>query len=112
MPANLDFDEAAACIEGAFYAQEAINYLNPNSNHTALVIGATGAIGSATVQYLRNRGTNVTAVCRGQHSELVRSIGANRIIDYEKENFNNDKESYDFIVDALASAPLANASIS
>jgi len=101
MPANLHFDEAAACIEGAFYAQEAINYLHPNANHTALIIGATGAIGSATVQYLSTRGTNVTAVCRGQHIELVRSIGASRVIDYEKENFINDKESYDFIIDAV-----------
>jgi NADPH:quinone reductase-like Zn-dependent oxidoreductase len=100
-PEDLSYEDAAACIEGAFYAQGGIRYLNPKAGQKALVIGATGAIGSATVQLLCSYGVEVTAVCRGQNAALVKSIGAGKVIDFEKENYEIEKDQYDYIFDAV-----------
>jgi len=100
-PHNISYDQAAACIEGAFYALNVIDKMNPKAGQTALVNGATGAIGSSMVQFFKFYGTSVTAVCDRQNSELVRSIGADKIIDYKKEDFTKDKERYDFVFDAV-----------
>lgn len=107
MPANLSYEEAAACLEGTFYAACGVLELQPGPGQKALVNGATGAIGSATVQFLKHFGVAVTAVCRGEHSALVRSLGADRVIDYEKEDFTNDKEQYDFVFDAVGKSSFA-----
>jgi len=101
IPSNLTYDEAAACLEGAFYAAVQINGLKPGPGQKALVYGATGAIGSAYVQFLKYYGVFITAVCKGENSELVKSLGADRIIDYIKEDFTTDGEQYDFIFDAV-----------
>src|SRR6185295_6779049 len=63
--------------------------------------GATGAIGSSYVQFLKYYGVSVTAVCRGEHRELVSSLGADKVIDYTTEDFTTDSERYDFIFDAV-----------
>jgi NADPH:quinone reductase-like Zn-dependent oxidoreductase len=101
MPANISYNEAAACLEGAFYAAAQVNPLHPKPGQKALVYGATGAIGSAYVQYLKYYGTYITAVCRDENKELVTSLGADKIIDYTKEDFTKDSERYDFIFDAV-----------
>jgi len=101
MPPNLTYDEAAACLEGAFYAAAQINPLKPKSGQKALVYGATGAIGSYYVQFLKYYGVYVTAVCRGENKELVRSLGADKVIDYTTEDFTKDSERYDFVFDAV-----------
>jgi NADPH:quinone reductase-like Zn-dependent oxidoreductase len=101
MPANLDYEQAAACIEGAFYALGAVRALNPTSKQSALVIGATGAIGSATVQFLSMYGIPVTAVCEAENRQLVQSLGATRVIDYKTQDFTQDDHQYDLIVDAV-----------
>jgi len=101
IPDNLDYDVAAACPEGTFYAASGINQLKPRAGQKAMVYGATGAIGSAYVQLLNYFGVYVTAVCRGKHAELIRSLGADRVIDYEKEDFTKDDERYDFVFDAV-----------
>jgi NADPH:quinone reductase-like Zn-dependent oxidoreductase len=101
MPANINYEQAAACLEGTYYAAIGINQLKPRSGQKALVYGATGAIGSAYVQFLKYYGVYVTAVCGGENSELVRSWGADKIIDYKKEDFTKDNEQYDFIIDAV-----------
>ena len=101
MPDSLTYDEAAACLEGAFYAVSVINYLKPHAGQKALVYGATGAIGSSYVQYLKYYGVYNTAVCAGENSSLVRSLGADKIIDYKTEDFTNDTERYDIIFDAI-----------
>lgn len=101
MPANITYDEAAACLEGAFYAASVIIPLNPTAGQKALVYGATGAIGSSYVQYLKNYGATITAVCGAENEELVRSLGADKIIDYKKEDFTKDNEQYDFVFDAV-----------
>ena len=100
-PSNVTYQEAAACLEGAFYAFSGIQKVKPKAEQKALVIGATGAIGSSYVQFLKVHDVNITAVCRSQNSQLVKFLGARRIIDYETEDFTKDLEQYDFIFDAV-----------
>ena len=101
MPHNITYEQAAACLEGTYYSAAGINYLKPTAGQKALVYGATGAIGSADVQLLKYYGLYVTAVCGGEHSELVRSLGADKVIDYKTQDFTKDEERYDYIFDAV-----------
>jgi NADPH:quinone reductase-like Zn-dependent oxidoreductase len=101
MPANLTYDEAAACLEGAFYAASGILGLKPRAGQKALVYGATGAIGSSYVQFLKYYGVYITAVCAAENSELVRSLGADKVIDYRTDDFTKDDERYDLILDGV-----------
>ena len=101
MPGNISYEQAAACLEGTYYAAMGIFQLKPKAGQKALVYGATGAIGSAYTQFLKYYGVYVTAVCSGENSELVRSWGADKIIDYKTEDFTKDKEQYDFVIDAV-----------
>ncbi|MES1221511.1 MAG: NAD(P)-dependent alcohol dehydrogenase, partial [Bacteroidota bacterium] len=86
---------------GTYYAAMGILQLNPTAGQKALVYGATGAIGSAYTQFLKYHGVYVTAVCGGENSELVKSWGADRVIDYKTEDFTKDNEKYDFVIDAV-----------
>jgi NADPH:quinone reductase-like Zn-dependent oxidoreductase len=101
MPANFSYEQAAACVEGTFYAVCGIVQIKPTAGQKALVYGATGAIGSADVQFLKYFGVYVTAVCGGEHIELVRSLGADKIIDYKTQDFTKDEERYDYVIDAV-----------
>lgn len=101
MPDNISYEQAAACLEGAYYAAIGINQLKPSAGQKALVYGATGAIGSAYVQFFKYFDVYVTAVCGGENSELVRSWGADKIIDYKTQDFTKDNEQYDFVIDAV-----------
>ncbi len=101
MPGNITYEQAAACLEGTYYAAFGITYIKPVAGQKALVYGATGAIGSAYVQFLKYYGVYVTAVCAGENSELVRSCGADKIIDYKTEDFTKDEERYDYVFDAV-----------
>ena len=101
MPNNINYEQAAACLEGTYYSAAGINYLKPTAGQKALVYGASGAIGSADVQFLKYYGLYVTAVCGGENSELLRSLGADKVIDYKTQDFTKDEERYDFIFDAV-----------
>ena len=101
MPANISYEQAAASTEGAHYAYNMINKVNLNSGQKALVNGATGAIGSAAVQLLKHFDVYVTAICNTKNIELVKSLGANKVIDYTKEDFTKDEEKYNFVFDAV-----------
>jgi len=101
MPANITYEEAAASAEGAYYALDAVNMLHPKAGQKALVNGATGAIGSAMVQFLKFYGVYVSAVCSADQSEMVRSLGADKIIDFKTADFTKDNELYDFVFDAV-----------
>ena len=103
MPAGVPFAEAAA-IEGAWYAEMNMRAFGVGPGHSILVYGATGAIGSAAVQLARSRGAAVTAVCPGAHVELVASLGADRVIDYQSEDFTAIGETFDFMLDAVGKA--------
>jgi len=101
MPNNITYEQAAASTEGAHYAHNFINKVNIEEGQKALVNGATGAIGSAAVQLLKYYGVNVTAVCNTKNIELVKSLGADRIIDYTKEDFTTENQKYVFVFDAV-----------
>lgn len=101
MPENLSFEEAAALTEGAHYALCNIRAANVEAGQKIMVYGATGAIGSAAVQLLKYFDAEVTAVCNTENVELVRSLGADFVIDYTREDFTNTGQRYDFIFDAV-----------
>ena len=101
MPANVTFEEAACSTEGSHYALSMITKAKIVSGQHVLVNGATGAIGSAAVQLLKRLGVVVTAVCATQHVELVRGLGADRVIDYTAEDFTQDAQTYDVVLDAV-----------
>jgi NADPH:quinone reductase-like Zn-dependent oxidoreductase len=101
MPANVSFEVAACSTEGSHYALSMITKAKIESGHHVLVNGATGAIGSAAVQLLKRLGVVVTAVCGTEHVEMVRSLGADRVIDYTAEDFTKDAQTYDVVLDAV-----------
>jgi NADPH:quinone reductase-like Zn-dependent oxidoreductase len=101
MPANLTYEEAAPGTEGSHYALALIRTAKLQSGQDVLVNGATGAIGSAAVQLLKTMGAEVTAVCGAEHMELVRGLGADRVIDYTAEDFTRDERRYDVVMDAV-----------
>jgi NADPH:quinone reductase-like Zn-dependent oxidoreductase len=101
MPANLTYQEAAASTEGSHYALSMIRKAKIQHGQGVLVNGATGAIGSAAVQLLKHLGANVTAVCDTKNVELVRGLGADRVIDYTAEDFTRDEQTYDVVLDAV-----------
>lgn len=101
MPGNISFDLAAASLEGAHYGYNFINKVEIKKGDKVLVNGASGGIGSATVQLLNYFGAEVTAVCNTKNIELVKSLGAVKVFDYLKEDFTKDSEKYDFVFDSV-----------
>jgi NADPH:quinone reductase-like Zn-dependent oxidoreductase len=101
MPANVTYQQAAASTEGSHYALAHIRAAKIHAGQDVLVYGATGAIGSAAIQLLKSLGANVTAVCGTDHVELVRSLGADRVIDYTAEDFTKDNQRYDAVLDSV-----------
>lgn len=101
LPNNLSFDQAAPIAEGAHYALNNIRAAKVSKGQQVLVYGATGAIGSAAVQLLKHFGTHVTAVCNTKNVDLVKSLGADVVFDYQTEDFTKTSVLYDFIFDAV-----------
>lgn len=101
IPENISFPQAAASAEGVHYAYNFINKVKLKPGDKVLINGATGAIGSAAVQLAKYYGAEVSATCRGEHEEIVKSLGADHTIDYTKEDFTKRDEKYDFIFDTV-----------
>jgi NADPH:quinone reductase-like Zn-dependent oxidoreductase len=101
MPANLGYEEAAPTSEGAHYALNNIRKADVRSGQRVLINGATGGIGSAAVQLVKYYGAEVTAVCDTKNLNLVKSLGADRLIDYTKEDFTKSGGEYEFVFDAV-----------
>ncbi len=101
MPENISFEEAAAITEGAHYALVDIRAAKVEKGQHVLIYGATGAIGSAAVQLLKHFGAKVTAVSNTKNVELVKSLGADTVIDYQTQDFTKTENKYDFIFDAV-----------
>ena len=101
MPANTTFEQAAPSTEGSHYALSYIRAAKIRSGQHVLINGATGAIGSAAVQLVKSLGASVTAVCGAPHVELVRGLGADRVIDNTAEDFTRDEQTYDVVFDAV-----------
>ena len=101
IPANVSDLQAAAGTEGSHYALAHIRWAKITAGQDVLVYGATGAIGSAAVQLVKNLGAKVTAVCGTAHLELVRGLGADQVIDYLTEDFTELEQRYDAVIDAV-----------
>lgn len=111
-PSNLTFDEAAAL---SFGGTTALNFLRRGKlkgGERVLVNGASGAVGTAAVQLARHFGAIVTGVCSTASVELVRSLGASHVIDYTQEDFTQNGETYDVIVDTVGTAPFSRSKAS
>ena len=107
MPPTLSFEEAAPSTEGSHYALSNIRKAKIRSGQDVLVYGATGAIGSAAVQLLKSLGVKVTAVCATASMDLVRGLGADRVIDYTATDFTTDDQRYDVVFDAVGKSSFA-----
>jgi NADPH:quinone reductase-like Zn-dependent oxidoreductase len=101
MPGGVTFEEAAAVCDGAILALNALRPAGIRPGQRLLVYGASGAMGTAGVQLGKHFGAHVTAVCNTKNLELVRSLGADRVIDYTQEDFTADGETYDVVFDAV-----------
>ena len=101
IPAGLSYQQVAPAGEGATYALNDIKAIGLKKGQTVLIYGASGSIGSAALQIAKHFGANVTAVCDEKHVNLVKSLGADRVINYEKEDFTKTQDKYDFILDAV-----------
>ncbi len=101
MPDGMTFEEAAPGTEGAHYALAFVRKSGVGAGHDVLVYGATGGIGSAAVQLLKQRGATVTAVCDTAHLELVKGLGADRVVDRTAQDFTRDEQRYDAVLDAV-----------
>ena len=101
MPDNLSFEEAAPLTEGAHYALVDIRAAKVERGQNVLVYGATGAIGSAAVQLLKHFGAIVTAVCNTKNVALLKTLGADTIIDYQTQDFTKTENKFEFIFDAV-----------
>ena len=100
-PTNISFNEAAAVSDGGFLALAFLKKLDFTNHPTILINGASGSIGSASVQFAKHFGATVTAVCRTKDFELLKSLGADKVIDYTKEDFTENKQKYDVVIDAV-----------
>jgi len=107
MPQNARFEEAAAITEGGHYALCDIHAAKVMAGQNILVNGATGAIGSAAVQLIKYFGATVTAVCNTKNVELVRSIGADVVIDYTQRDFTTINDRFHFVFDAVGKSSFA-----
>ena len=101
LPAGMSFVEAAPICDGALNALTCLKQADLREGRRIVVYGASGAIGTAGVQLAKHFGADVTAVCNTKNIELVRSLGADRVIDYTQEDFTKNGQTYDVIFDAV-----------
>jgi NADPH:quinone reductase-like Zn-dependent oxidoreductase len=100
-PANMSFEEAAAVCDGMMLAMTYIRKIDFENVRKILVNGASGSIGSAFVQLAKYYGAEITAVCDTKNIDLMKSLGAQTVIDYTKDDFTKDNQIYDIVMDAV-----------
>jgi NADPH:quinone reductase-like Zn-dependent oxidoreductase len=100
-PAGTTFEEAAALCDGACIALSCLRGVDLSEGRSILVYGASGSVGTAAVQLAKHFGADVTAVCDTKNVELVRSLGADGVIDYTREDFTKSGRTHDVVFDAV-----------
>lgn len=108
-PVNLSHEEAASLPYGGLLAMHLLRRASIQSGERVLVYGASGAIGTAAVQLAKHFGATVTGVCSTTNLALVESLGAERVVDYMREDFTNGGERYNVILDAVGKRKSAKA---
>lgn len=107
-PTNFTYEEASAVPYGAVMAIGLLKNIKIKNDHKVLIVGASGGIGMAAVQIVKNHyGAIVTGVCGTQRVEVVEKLGADKVIDYEKYDFTKSADTYDLIIDILGKGSFA-----
>ncbi len=100
-PASMSYEDAAAVCDGASEALATLRKAEIREGQRLVIYGASGSLGTAAVQLAKHFGAHVTAVCNTSNVEIVRSLGADEVIDYTKEDFTKNGQTYDAIIDAV-----------
>lgn len=108
-PSSLTFEQAAALPFAGTTAFEFLRRANLKSGDEILVNGASGAVGIAVVQLAKHQAATVTAVCSAANTGLMKSMGADEVVDYTNEDFAKNGKSYDVIVDTVGTAPYSRS---
>jgi NADPH:quinone reductase-like Zn-dependent oxidoreductase len=106
-PRNMTFPEAVALVFGGITAQDFLDRAAIGPATRVLVNGASGAVGTAAVQLAKHLGAHVTAVCSSANRALAKTLGADAVIDYERNDFAAQNQTFDIIMDCVGNAPFA-----
>ncbi len=109
IPSNFSFEEAACVLDGLMLAHNYIKEIDFSKNPRIMINGATGSIGSACLQLAAMHNVSITAVGDTKNLELLKSLGATKVIDYTKSDFTNDNEKYDVIIDAVGKSTFSKS---
>jgi NADPH:quinone reductase-like Zn-dependent oxidoreductase len=101
IPENINYKQAAASLEGAHYAYSFLHKVKIKSGQSILINGATGGIGSALLQFVRQYDVKISSTCNTKNIDLIQSLGADKIFDYSKVDFTESNDKYDFVFDTV-----------